>query len=158
MIRTYTVLITLPTYEERLKYLQLGQTVSELTFGGHRYLNQMLYTSPEWRRARRDVIIRDNGCDLGLADRPIVGGKLMIHHIEPITVADIMERNKCVFDPENLICVSFDTHNLIHYGKASPAPPTVTERKPFDTMPWKLEVNEPCSNGEKQLLIQRKGL
>lgn len=136
MSRTYTELMSLPTYEERLEYLRLNGKVSEMTFGGNRYLNQRLYSSPEWKRARRNVILRDNGCDLGDPGRPIFG-KLMIHHLEPITIEDLRDGAQKVFDPENLICVSSETHNDIHYGYRSPAPPVVTERTENDTAPWR---------------------
>lgn len=136
MSRTYTELMSLPTYEERLEYLRLNGKVNEMTFGGNRYLNQRLYNSPEWKRARRNVILRDNGCDLGCPDRQIFG-KVLIHHLEPITVEDLKNGAQRIFDPENLICVSAETHNDIHYGYKSPAPPVVIERTENDTAPWR---------------------
>lgn len=136
MSRSYSELITLKTYEERLEYLRLNGKVSEMTFGGNRYFNQRLYNSPEWKRVRRNVILRDNGCDLGCPDRQIFG-KVLIHHLEPITIEDLRNGAERVFDPENLICVSSETHNDIHYGYKSPAPPVVMERKENDTAPWR---------------------
>lgn len=114
-MKTYSELIKMPTYEERLNYLRITKPVAEETFGGHRYLNQMLYRSPEWKQVRNKVIIRDEGCDLGIEERPI-NSKLLIHHIEPITIDDILNRDPKIFDLNNLITVSNNTHQLIHYG------------------------------------------
>lgn len=114
MIR-YSELILLDSFEDRFKYLMLSGKVSEKTFGGHRYLNQMLYRSSDWKKVRRRVIIRDNGFDLAHEDYPIKYD-IYVHHLNPITMEDIMERRSCVFDMENLISCSFDTHNAIHYG------------------------------------------
>ena len=136
MIRTYTELMTFPTYEERLDYLRTNSTVNEITFGGSRYLNQRLYNSQEWKQVRRQVILRDNGCDLADPDRPITG-KLSIHHIEPLTIEDLREASEKIFAMDNLVCVSETTHNAIHYGRKSPAPPVVTERHENDTAPWR---------------------
>lgn len=106
------------TWEDRLDYLFLGDNkIGDVTFGGHRHLNQTLYTSPEWKRVRRNVIIRDNGCDMGLFDYPIPNkSKIIIHHINPITIQDLLDRSPVVFDMNNLISVSFDVHQMIHYG------------------------------------------
>ena len=137
-MKTYTELITLPTFEERYQYCKLKAGVGDATFADQRYLNQVLYSSPEWRRVRRDVIARDEGCDLAHPDRPIVK-KIYIHHLNPITIEDILKRRESIFDPENLICVSFDTHQAIHYGDEKlliPSKPT--ERTPNDTCPWKI--------------------
>lgn len=136
MSRTYSELMSIPTYEERLEYLRLNGKPGEMIFGGSRYLNQRLYHGPEWKRVRRDIILRDNGCDLGDPDRPIAG-KILIHHLEPITIEDLRNGATNVFDPENLICVSYDTHNDIHFGYKSPAPPVVYERRENDTAPWR---------------------
>ena len=136
MTKSYDEMMRLPTYDERLKYLQLDGRVSELTFGGHRYLNQKLYSSPEWKCVRRKVIIRDNGCDLNDADRPIYD-KVLIHHINPITVEDVLNRDPSVFDMDNLVCVSNNTHQAIHYSRPGTQIPTVIERRPNDTAPWK---------------------
>ena len=133
---TYSELITLPTFQERYRYLKQSGIVAEETFGGHRYLNQAYYTSSEWRSTRNHVIIRDNGCDLGVEGFEI-NDKIYIHHINPITEEDILNRSRCLFDPENLICVSFNTHQAIHYGDESMLPITYfNERRPGDTKLW----------------------
>jgi len=133
---TYDELIKLPTFEERFKYLQLKGQCSIETFGGHRLLNQMLYRSPQWEEVRRKVIIRDNGCDLGIADRPI-HTKILIHHINPITIDQVTHFDPCVFDMNNLICCTHRTHNAIHYGEIDGLTPTEPiERKPGDTRLW----------------------
>lgn len=138
MLRTYQELILLPTFEERFEYLRLNGVPTETTFGGHRLINQILYTSPQWKDVRRRVIIRDNGCDLGLTDRPITKpNRILIHHINPLTLEQISNLDQAVFDLNNLICVSHDTHNAIHYGDESllvPSGPTV--RTPGDTKLW----------------------
>jgi len=136
MIKTYQELIRIPTFEERFEYLKLKANPSEATFGGHRYLNQALYKSPEWQSIRQRVIIRDNGCDLGLTDRPI-RTKILIHHLNPITIEQVLNRDPAIFDLNNLICVSHETHEAIHYGDGSRLiPSTPTERKPGDTKLW----------------------
>ena len=136
MIRTYQELILLPTFEERFKYLKLNGQCSEITFGGHRMLNQMLYKSSQWKEVRRRVIIRDDGCDLGMNDRPI-SDKILIHHINPITIEQVTNFDPAVFDLNNLICVSKPTHNAIHYGDGSKLTPSnLIERKPGDTRLW----------------------
>ena len=140
MARTYTELMSLPTYEERLEYLRLNGKAGEMTFGGNRYLNQRLYNSPEWKRLRRNIVLRDNGCDLACPDHPIYN-KLTVHHLEPITIEDLKNGAAAVFDPENLVCVSFETHNDIHFSHKSPAPPVVNERTENDTAPWR------CNDG-----------
>lgn len=118
MNKSYLELCDFLTFEERLDYLFLGDNkIGDLTFGGHRWINQNLYTSPEWKRTRRNVIIRDNGCDMGLMDFPIPNkSKIIIHHINPLTIDDLLNRSSKVFDMNNLISVSFDTHQMIHYG------------------------------------------
>lgn len=136
-MKSYSKLIKLPTFEERFDYLKLSNGVGIETFGAERYLNQTIYWSAEWKRVRRDVIIRDNGCDLGIEDRPIQKG-VFVHHINPITVEDIIKRSKKVFDMNNLITVSFDTHQAIHYGNKDQLIPSMpTERKPNDQCPWR---------------------
>lgn len=136
-IKTYSELILLPTFEERFQYLKLGGSVGQITFGHERYLNQLLYNSDEWRRrVRREVIIRDSGCDLGCEGYEI-HGKILIHHINPITIEDILERNPRVFDLENLICTSHNTHNAVHYGDESLLITTPVERTRNDMCPWK---------------------
>lgn len=134
--RCYSELITIPTFKERFKYLQLDGNVGIKTFGYDRYLNQMLYHSDEWKTCRRDIIIRDNGCDLACEGFDI-HGRILIHHIKPISVEDILKRNPIVFDPENLICVTHDTHNAIHYGDESLLVIAPVERTKNDTCPWK---------------------
>lgn len=134
--RTYDELVKLPTFEERFKYLQINGQCSVETFGGHRLLNQMLYRSPQWEEIRRRVIIRDNGCDLGIEDRPI-HEKILIHHINPITIEQVTNFDPAVFDMNNLICCTHRTHNAIHYGDVEGLTPTEPiERKPGDTRLW----------------------
>lgn len=136
-MRTYSELIQLSTFEERFHYLKLGANVAESTFGFSRYLNQDFYRSKEWKRTRNEVIVRDNGCDLGILDYPI-GGRIYIHHIEPITPKDIIELTEYLLNPSNLICTSFETHNALHYGDDSLiSNRTITERTPNDTCPWR---------------------
>lgn len=135
-MKTYSELILLPTFAERFQYLKLKGAVGKETFGKSRYLNQLLYRSPEWKRARRDVIIRDDGCDLGVADCPI-DGRVYIHHMNPITEDDILNRNPKIFDPDNLISVSFRTHQAIHYGSDEMMKEyEFVERIPGDTKLW----------------------
>lgn len=134
-IKRYSELILLPTFQERLEYLRTNGKVGEFTFNGHRYLNQRLYQCPEWSSIRRRVILRDNGCDLGLDGYEIVG-RVIIHHINSITVEDILERDPCVFDLENLITTSHLTHNAIHY-QSDDIIPIVTIRKKNDTCLWR---------------------
>lgn len=135
-IKTYSELVTLPTFEERFKYLQLKGAVGKDTFGYDRYLNQILYNSKEWKSCRRDIILRDNGCDLGCENREI-RGRILIHHINPIRVEDVINRNPIVFDPENLITTTHNTHNAIHYGDEELLIRTPIERRENDTCPWK---------------------
>ena len=136
IIKTYSELITIPTFEERYKYLQLKGSVGIDTFGYDRYLNQILYNSMEWRRLRNEIIIRDNGCDLACEDHEI-NGRALIHHINPITVEDVLERKPIVFDPENLITTTHNTHNTIHYGDESLLITVPVERSRNDTCPWR---------------------
>lgn len=137
MTRTYSELITLPTFEERYRYLKLGGKVGEETFGFDRYLNQVFYSSLEWKTFRRDIIVRDMGCDLGIEDR-VIGGNIFIHHINAIALADIHRRNLGVLlNPENVICTSFNTHNAIHYGDESLLTLAPIARRPNDTCPWR---------------------
>lgn len=136
MIRTYSEMILLPTFIERFRYLQLGGQVGAETFGYDRYLNQTLYRTAEWKRFRREVIIRDNGCDLGCDDREIYG-KILVHHINPITADDIINRHSNVFNLDNVICVSLNTHNAIHYGDEELLMLGPIERTKNDTCPWR---------------------
>lgn len=137
-MRTYTELQKLRTFEERFEYLKLNGVVGDRTFGGNRWMNQIFYQQiPEWKEARRKVIVRDLGCELGLADYPI-RGRIIVHHMNPISKEDISERSEIVLDPEYLICVSQLTHDAIHYGDADLLPKKYEERKPGDTCPWKI--------------------
>ena len=135
-IRTYSELITIPTFEERFEYLQLKGSVGKDTFGYDRYLNQVLYRSPEWKRLRNQIIIRDDGCDLA-CDGYDVYGKVLIHHLNPITVEDVLARSRKVFDPDNLVCVSHNTHNAIHYGDVDLLATGPIIRTKNDTCPWR---------------------
>lgn len=133
--RTYSELILLPTFKERLEYLMLGSVVGNETFGWDRYFNQKFYHDPLWKSIRSQIIIRDNGCDLAIEDFVIIG-KIIVHHMNPIDIHDITERTEFLLRPEYLICVSDDTHTAIHYGKEIVLP-SYAERKPNDTCPWK---------------------
>lgn len=118
-IKTYTELITLPTFKERFNYLKIGHKIGEDTFGFNRFLNQDLYNSYFWRNViRPKIITRDMGFDLGLKDYPI-NGKIIIHHMNPLTIEDIDKNTDLLFNPEYLICTSVDTHQAIHYGDDS---------------------------------------
>lgn len=134
-IKTYSELITIPTFEERFEYLQLKGSVGKDTFGYDRYLNQVLYRSPEWKRLRNQIIIRDGGCDLACEGYDIYG-KVLIHHLNPITVEDVLARSRKVFDPDNLVCVTHNTHNAIHYGDAELLITGPIIRTKNDTCPW----------------------
>lgn len=137
MMKSYNELITIPTFEERFRYLKVYGVIGNQTFGYDRYLNQKLYnTSREWKRIRDKVILRDNGCDLGCEGFEIYG-KIIIHHINPITVEDIVTCNPCVFDLNNLISTSHNTHNAIHYGDEKSLIVAPIERKQYDTCPWR---------------------
>ncbi|MBO7450455.1 MAG: hypothetical protein J6U54_08795 [Clostridiales bacterium] len=134
---TYTELSKLITYEERFKYLMLKGNVGIETFGYDRYLNQMLYTSQKWKSLRDRILIRDNGMDMGLEGYPIYG-RAIIHHINPLTVDDVINYSPDVFNPEYLVCVSHRTHNAIHYSEENYTRDMVlVERKPNDTIPWR---------------------
>lgn len=136
-IKTYTELSRLSTFEERYQYLRLNGSVGSETFGFDRYLNQVFYRSQKWKSIRDFVIIRDNGCDLGVEGHDIYG-KILIHHMNPISLSDIEKESAFLLDPEYLITVTLNTHNAIHYGDESllPKPPVVRSRN--DTCPWKL--------------------
>lgn len=135
-IRSYTELITLPTFEERYRYLKLNGKVGEETFGFDRYLNQVFYNSKEWKQIRDFVIVRDRGCDLGIKDREIFG-KILVHHMNPISLEDIARRSDYLLDPEYLICTVKNTHDAIHYGDESLLFTIPTERTRNDTCPWR---------------------
>lgn len=136
IIKSYEELIKFPSFKERFEYLKLSGFVGGITFGGNRFLNQRLYQSDDWKKIRQEVILRDQGCDLGILERPI-SGKVYIHHIVPITIDDILQRRFCVFDLNNLICTSFQTHNAVHYGSDKKLLNEYTERKQNDTCPWR---------------------
>ena len=135
--KSYKELIQLKTFDERYEYLRIGGTVGEATFGGERYLNQILYTSHEWRTFRRDIIVRDLGMDMAMEGYEI-HGLIIIHHINPIDVEDVINRNPCIFDPDNVVCVSDRTHKAIHYGDIGLLPSQPIIRRPNDHCPWKL--------------------
>lgn len=136
-IKTYSEMIALPTFEERYRYLRLQGRVGEETFGYDRYLNQILYQrSPRWRSVRDQVIIRDHGCDLAAEGHEIYG-KIIVHHMNPITIADIENERDYIFDPEFLISTSHNTHNAIHYGDESLLIKAPIERYANDTCPWR---------------------
>lgn len=136
MIRTYSELITLPTFEERYEYVRIGGRVGDETFGFDRYLNQTFYNSHEWRKFRRDIIVRDLGCDLAMEDREI-GGLIIVHHLNPIDIDDILRRSDFLMNPEYVVCVSDNTHKAIHYGDESLLITAPVERRKNDTCPWR---------------------
>ena len=140
-IRTYSELITIPTFEERYEYLRLDGIVGEETFGFDRYLNQMFYKSDEWRSLRDKIIIRDCGCDLAMDDREIYG-RILIHHMNPITREDILHRSKYLLDPEYLICTTKNTHDAIHYGDSGLLITAPSDSKKYDTCPWRQNPKE----------------
>lgn len=136
MTRTYSELMSLPTFMERFNYLKLDGFVGKETFGFDRYLNQDFYNSYEWRKLRRDVIIRDNGCDLAVPDREIYG-RVIVHHLNPINLNDILDFSNYLMNPEYLITVSSFTHNAIHFGDSELVDRDPIVRRPNDTCPWK---------------------
>lgn len=143
MSRSYSRLILLPTFKERFEYLKLGGEVGSDTFGSHRIFNQLFYRSAEWKRFKDSIILRDAGCDLGVADFPLAArDRVTIHHLEPITMEDIEKKSDKLLDPDNCITCSFETHLAIHYGTPDFAEQlisrnTFVERKPYDTCPWR---------------------
>lgn len=137
MIRTYSGLLRLDTFEERYEYLKMGGIIGESTFGFDRYLNQLLYTSGPWKKIRDKIIIRDKACDLGMEDYEI-RSKILVHHINPITPEDVELDRDIIYDPENLICTSLNTHNAIHFGDESLLPKLPVDRRRNDTCPWRL--------------------
>ena len=136
VVRTYSELIQLKTFEERYRYLKLNGFVGRDTFGFDRYMNQIFYRSEEWRQIRDYVIVRDNGCDLGMKGHDI-RGKILIHHMNPITVSDIRDSTDQLLNPEYLICVTHATHNAIHYGNEDLLVVAPIARFANDTCPWK---------------------
>ena len=135
-IRTYSELIKLKTFKDRFEYLKLDGIVGEETFGFDRYMNQIFYKSREWTSVRQSVIIRDNGCDLGVEGYEI-HGKILIHHMNPINLSDIVHKTDELLNPDYLITTVLSTHNAIHYGDASLLPVLPIERRANDTCPWK---------------------
>lgn len=134
MIRTYSELLSLKTFNERFNYLKLNGKVSDLTFGYNRYINQKFYKSDMWLNIRDKIITRDLGCDLGVEGYDIYKG-IIVHHMNPITVDDIINRTDYLLNPDYLICTCLRTHNAIHYGKISPN--VLVKRTKDDTCPWK---------------------
>lgn len=135
-IKTYSELIQFKTFEERFNYLKIDGIIGQETFGFDRYLNQIFYTSPEWRKLRNKIIIRDNGCDLAVPGLEIIG-KIFIHHINPISKDDIVSRSDYLMNPEYLICSSKSTHDAIHYGNTNLLPKSPITRTKNDTCPWR---------------------
>jgi len=134
-IRTFTELKRYKTFDERFDYLSLQGTVAQVTFGFDRYLNQKFYGSKLWKRARDEVIVRDNGCNLGVKGYEIYG-RIVVHHMNPITIEDVENVSEYLFNPLYLICTDYDTHLAIHYGDAALLPKTPIIRRPGDTSPW----------------------
>ena len=135
MIRSYRELQRLRTFEERFRYLDLRGVVGNTTFGFERYLNQVLYHSSDWRRTRDGIIIRDNACDLGIDGREIFD-LILVHHLNPITIENIERGDDCVYDPDNLICTSHNTHNALHFGGESSLIRLPKLRSKGDTLLW----------------------
>lgn len=136
IIRTYTELMKLKTFEERYRYLKLVARVGEETFGFDRYLNQQFYHSQEWKSIRNEIIIRDSACDLGIIGREMSKG-IIIHHMNPITKDDLIHQTDFLLNPDYLICTSKKTHSAIHYGDDSLLFDGITERTKDDTCPWR---------------------
>lgn len=135
-MKTYSELISLPTFEERFIYLKINGKVAEETFGFRRWLNQQFYHSDIWKNFRYKIITRDKGCDLGMPGFDIIG-RIYIHHLNPITYDDISQHRSCILNPENVICTTYDTHNAIHYGDENTLIIAPIERTKNDTCPWK---------------------
>lgn len=136
IIRSYSELRSLKTFEERFEYLKLNGKIGQDTFGFDRVFNQLFYKSKEWKAVRDKVIIRDNGCDLGIEGREIYG-RILIHHMNPISLEDIQKNTEFLMNPEYLITTNHSTHNAIHYGDENLIIKAPIERKRFDTCPWK---------------------
>ena len=134
-MRTYSELIKLPTFEERFNYLKMSGSVGEATFGFERYLNQKFYQSYEWKKLRRDIILRDNGCDLGLEGYEVLS-RIIVHHMNPVTSKDIRLMSDILMNPEYLISCRYETHNALHFGDINILNNEPIERKPGDTCPW----------------------
>ena len=136
-IRTYDELCKLKTFEERYEYLKLDGKVGKETFGFDRYLNQKFYKSKEWQKIRNDVIVRDMGCDLGIKDREIIDEEILIHHMNPITKEDIINKSDFLLNPKYLITTINNTHKAIHYGNSDMLYKAPIERSQNDTCPWR---------------------
>lgn len=136
MIRTYSELIMLPTFEERYEYLKLEGVVGVSTFGHDRFLNQLIYKTSRWQKLRDQIIIRDNGCDLAVEGFEIFD-RIYVHHMNPFLVEDVLEDLEALYDPEFLICTTFRTHNAIHYGDRNQLAVLLPKRYQHDTVPWK---------------------
>lgn len=136
MMKTYSELCKLKSFDERFEYLKLRGSVGADTFGFDRIFNQKFYRSVEWKRIRDSVILRDNGCDMGL-DGYDIYGKIIVHHMNPICLKDIEEVTAVLINPEYLICVSHETHNAIHYGNENSIVRMPETRKENDTCPWR---------------------
>ena len=138
--KTYSELSSIDSYEERFNYLKCNSGIGIDTFGYDRYLNQAFYSSKEWKDFRHRIIVRDNGCDMGHPEHPI-SRAITIHHLNPITKEDVVNRSPCLFDPENVVCVSDLTHKLIHYGNQNGVKEiNINNRSKDDTCPWKKGV------------------
>lgn len=135
-IKTYSELIRIQDFQERYQYLRMEARVADATFGFNRYLNQRFYTSKEWAKFRRDIILRDGGFDLAHKDYPITG-RIIIHHLNVLTIEDFENNTDALFDPNNVVCVSEDTHNAIHYGADHIVKQDYVPRRPNDTIPWR---------------------
>ncbi len=136
-MKSYSELMKIEGYLDRYNYLRLNGSIGEETFGHSRYLNQVLYKSSEWKKFKRDMIVRDGGCDMAHDEYPILGDRIVLHHINPVTKKDILDRNPAIFDPENVVCVSHRTHEAIHYSNESLMPHEYVARSPNDTCPWR---------------------
>lgn len=134
-ILTYSEMMLFDTFEERFRYLKLNGIVGENIFGFHRYINQNFYSSRKWKSIRSEVILRDDGCDLAHSDHPILS-RVYIHHLNPVSLEQFENNDSCLFDLENLVCVSYDTHSAIHYGNTGLLPKLIIDRKPGDTTLW----------------------
>lgn len=139
MKRTYTELISIKDFYERYRYLKCEADVGMQTFAGSRWLNQTLYGSNEWKSFRNDIIIRDNGYELAFPydDTFLIQGGIYVHHLNPLTKEQVLNRDPCIFDPENVVCCSHKVHNAIHYGDESGLPKIWTPRHANDTIPWR---------------------
>jgi len=137
MSKSYSELIKLPTFQERFEYLKTDKQIGENSFGSKRWINQQFYQSSQWRSLRQKIIIRDNGCDLGINGLYIPKGQVTIHHIESITIDDLINFSSAAVDPENLITVSTRTHKLLHFGSEDISDQQLTQRTKNDTCPWR---------------------